>query len=95
MSATGGGTINGVTIQASEEISDSEAVMYDAAQIAANPGRTVIAGSDEANVTYDSITVNLWQSNLLAARVERTLGVEKLGSAAAAMVNGIDYGTGS
>jgi hypothetical protein len=92
-----GGTVAGITWLISDAAATSNAAYYfDATQVAAATEPIVLTPADQASVQVDDSPtsgahslVNLWQTNRVALRVERTLGVEVLRTTAAATISGV------
>jgi HK97 family phage major capsid protein len=93
MSVTGNGTIAGIKVIVSGSASD--AILFDASQIAANSDTIVIDASSQASVVLDDAPssgpqgmTSLWQSNMQALRATRYFGVEVLRPEAVAVITG-------
>jgi HK97 family phage major capsid protein len=88
-----GGSINGITIVPSDAAMD--ALLIDAAQIAASSDTIVLDSSEHASVQMDDsptsgvvAMVSLWQQNLRGLRAHRVFGCELLRSSAAVVITG-------
>jgi hypothetical protein len=92
-----GGNVAGITWLVSDSASTSDACYYfDATQVAAATEPMVLTPADQASVMLDDnptsgahTLVSLWQTNRVALRVERTLGIEVLRTTAAAVISGV------
>jgi hypothetical protein len=88
-----GGTIAGITVLVSDAASD--AILFDASQVAANSEAITLDASSEATVDMNdaptgaaSAATSLWQSNLLAVRATRYFGAVPLRSTAVVTITG-------
>ena len=90
-----GGIISGIHVFVSDEISDTEILMFDGSSIAANGGNVIVKGSSEAVITMEDTSggdvVSLWQQNQRALMVERIFGFELLRTTGAAVLSDVDY----
>jgi Phage capsid family len=100
-----GGSIGGIPIACIDEVTDGELWLLDAAQCAAGvQGTLQLDTSTEAVIQFESTPdspvsastnlVSLFQSDLVAVKAERWLGVKLLNSNAICKITGIGY-TGS
>jgi hypothetical protein len=94
MSVTGNSSIAGIKVVVSSAATD--AVLFDASQIAANSDTIVIEASSQASVQLNDspssgpqAMTSLWQSNMRAMRATRFFGVEVLRPEAVAVITGI------
>ena len=95
-----GGQIAGVTVTPSDGIADDQILGVDASQLAMNGGTVQLDASAEALADLDTESgstgvTSLWQSNQIGARLERVLGFQPMRAAAVALIDGMNYGTGS
>jgi hypothetical protein len=89
-----GGNIAGIKVVVSDAATD--AILFDASQIAANSETITIDASREATLQLDesptsgaSSLVSLWQSNLRAMRATRFFAAEVLRPEAVAVITGV------
>jgi Phage capsid family len=89
-----GGTIAGIKVVVSNAATD--AILFDASQIAANSDTIVIDASSQASVQLDdnpssgpAQMVSLFQSNMRAMRATRYFGAEVLRPEAVAVITGV------
>jgi HK97 family phage major capsid protein len=88
-----GGTIAGIKVVVSNAATD--AILFDASQIAANSDTIVLDASDQASVVLDDAPssgpqgmTNLWQSNMRGLKASRFFGAEVLRPEAVAVITG-------
>jgi hypothetical protein len=94
--ATKGGTVSGIVVQASDEITDDELLMFDAQQVAADGGAVDVNGSGEGVLDMGTGTPrSLWQRNEFGNRVERRFAFELLRADGAALINSVNYSASS
>lgn len=87
-----GGTVAGMQIVPSDEISDTEILGFDASQIAGDGGTIVLNGATQATVDMGAGNLlALFQRNLLGYRSERMFSFEPVrSSGVAAKLTGVD-----
>jgi hypothetical protein len=93
-----GGSVAGVTVVVSDQLSSGQVLAFDATQVAADPGAVVLDASEHANVDLsggNSPTFSLWQKNCRALRAERLFGFKLLRSTAAASLSSAVYASDS
>jgi hypothetical protein len=89
-----GGTVGGVTVLPSDQLSSGQVVTFDATQLAHNPGAVVLDASENACIDMsggNSPVLSLWQKNLRALRAERIYGTKILRNGAVASVADATY----
>jgi HK97 family phage major capsid protein len=104
MSPTGG-TISNVPVIVSDALTAGQVVAFDAAQVATGDSEvdlTVVTHGDALMDTAPSspptaaaVPTPLWQHDLIAVRVLRRFGCERLRTGAAAVISGASYRTGN
>jgi hypothetical protein len=90
-----------VTLVASDGAAAGTMTIFDAAQLAGDPGLVTLDGSNQATVQMDSTPdspatsattlVNLWQNNLSSVRAERIFAIERPNLASVAIIQSINY----
>ena len=93
-----GGTVGGIQIVVSDQLSSGQVVMFDASQIAADPGVVSLDASENACLDMaggNTPTLSLWQKNLRGLRAERLFGFSIMRPTAVASVSGATYASGS
>jgi hypothetical protein len=98
----GGELFPGVTAIASDSISSSAALLFDATAIVGNseaiiPGRSeqgtlqMESTAPDSPPTASTVMLSLWQNDLLALRMERFFGFTVMRSSGVASLSGVNY----
>jgi hypothetical protein len=101
-----GGSIQGIPLVVSDAVGTGLLYLIDASSIGANGGEMVFTEADQASIhlsdtpdsppTLSTSYVSLWQLNLVALRVERSLIIERMRSGSVAAVsNSSNWGSGN
>src|SRR5262249_12491167 len=96
-----GGTLGGVQTLVSDGLPSGYLVALDATQIAAGSEGLFVSSSTEATVAMDgapdsppigtTVLTRLWQADLVASRIERYFGAQRLRAGAVAAISGVNY----
>jgi HK97 family phage major capsid protein len=96
-----GGSIAGIEVVVTDA-AEGNLILCDANQLGADRGLIDVNRSKQATIqlndapdsppTASTLPTSLWQANLSALKIERWFGVEKLRSAAVAVISGAQYG---
>ena len=98
----GGNIFPGVPLVVSDAVSSGQLIVFDAAQLATNPGTVAIDITNEATLQMDTapdsppststIGLSLFQQGLVGLRAERYFGCERLRDGAVAIITGFSSG---
>lgn len=99
--ALSGDPLGLVTLVASDGAASGTMTIFDATQLAGDPGIVQLAESNHATVQMDSapdspptgstVLVNLWQNNLSAILAERIFAIERPSATSVAVIQSINY----
>ena len=92
-----GGSLNGCTVLVSEAAADTELLAFSSSAVAANGGTITTDQSTQALLDMDGMgsLMDLFGRNMAALRCERSFSSALVRSDGAALINAIDYSTGS
>src|SRR5262249_11109582 len=89
------------TLVASDGVGSGLMYIFDAAQLAGDPGIVELAAGNEATLQLDSapdspptgttVLTNLWQNNLSSIRAERIFDIERPSATSVAVIQSIAY----
>jgi hypothetical protein len=102
LTITGGPFIGGITAIASDSISSSAALLFDATAIVGNsegiiPGRSeqgtlqMESTAPDSPPTASTVLLSLWQNDLICLRLERFFGFTIMRSSGVASLSGVNY----
>ena len=89
-----GGEIGGITVRPSGGLAANTMLVFDASQIAADPGTILLDSSKSATLDMaggNTPALDLFTKNLVALRADRMFGFKLLTTGAAALVTGVNY----
>jgi hypothetical protein len=93
-----GGAIGGVPALVAPGMDDDRIALVDASQVAAGSTPVMFDASDTADLQMDDepasggqALVSLWQTDSVALRLERFVGIEKIAAGAAAFLESVDW----
>jgi hypothetical protein len=101
LGVTGGELFPGVTAIASDSISSSAALLFDATAIVGNSEGIIPGRSEQGTIQMESApdspptgattVISLWQHDLVALRMERFFGFTLMRASGAASLSGVSY----
>jgi hypothetical protein len=104
MSPTGG-VISNAPVIASDAVTSGQVVAFDAAQVATGDSEVELTVVTQGDALLDTappsppiataVPTSLWQHDLIALRMLRRFGCERLRTTAAAVISGANYQTGN
>jgi HK97 family phage major capsid protein len=105
LATVNGGSIGGIQIVVSDEVTSGEMILVDASQLAVAQEGFRIEQSNQASIQLNStpdspttgstVMTSLWQANMSAVRAERYVGLALIRSDCAAKITGIGLTGGS